>query len=77
MDSLIPFECCTCLQTQRDVLEKTLVEEIINSLNNRKASGLDGFPYKFYKAFKETQRSIFCATFSMAFECDDEPRHLA
>lgn len=70
MDSLTASKCPTCLHTQRDVLEKALVEETINSLNNGKTAGLDGFPNKFYKAFKETRRSIFCATFSMAFEQD-------
>lgn len=42
-----------------------------------KTAVLDGFPYKFYEVFKEIQRAIFWATFSMAFECGDESRHLA
>lgn len=67
----------TCPDTQRDVLEKAFTEEAINSLNNGKTAGLDGFPNKFYKAFKGTWGSILFATFSMDFEHGEEPRHLA
>lgn len=76
MDSLTASKCSRCLHTQRDILKKALLEDAINSLNNGKTSGLDGFPCKFYKVFKEPLRSIFCATFSLVFECGDGPRCL-
>lgn len=65
MDSLTASNCLTCLHIQRADVANALVEETINSLNYGKTAGMDVFPYKFYKIFKETLSSLSCATFTM------------
>lgn len=65
MHSLTASKCPIRQHTQRADVEKALVEETINSLDYGKTAGLDVFPYKFYKIFKETLISIYYATFTM------------
>lgn len=42
-----------CTDAQRDISEKAFFEEAINSPNNGKTAGLDGFPINSIKLLKE------------------------
>lgn len=52
MDSLTTSKCPNA-QMKRDMSEKAFFEEAINSPNNGKTAGLDGFPINSIKLLKE------------------------